>query len=126
MAFRAGFRLLALPIPDDIVMIHDAWIALMISAVARVAFIDEPLMLYRQHAAQQVGARSKPVPAASVLAALRRVTSYADTLTLVERVRERLRLKGAGDTTPALEELDAIDTHLRARAQLPAGRLARG
>jgi hypothetical protein len=109
-------------------MIHDAWIALMISAVARVAFIDEPLMLYRQHAAQQVGARSKPVPAASVLAALRRVTSYADTLTLVERVRERLRLAGAGDTTPALEELDAIDTHLRARAQLPAERLrlARG
>jgi glycosyltransferase involved in cell wall biosynthesis len=71
MAFRAKFRPLVLPIPADIAMIHNGWIALMISTVARVHFIDEPLMLYRQHGAQQIGARRKERDARSPGAAMR-------------------------------------------------------
>src|SRR6185436_10769867 len=56
MAFRSRFVKLSLPIPDAIAMIHDGWIALTISAVADVVAVDEPLIQYRQHAQQQIGA----------------------------------------------------------------------
>lgn len=55
-AFRRKFLEDFLPIPDDIPnMIHDAWIALAISAVADAVFIDKPLIKYRQHSQQQMG-----------------------------------------------------------------------
>jgi len=57
MAFRAMYRDLVLPIPDGLRLMHDGWIALLISRVAGVAFIDEPLVKYRQHRLQFVGAR---------------------------------------------------------------------
>ena len=59
MAFRSRFVKLSLPIPDEIAMIHDGWIALTIAAVAGVVAIDEPLIQYRQHAQQQIGAPAR-------------------------------------------------------------------
>nr|MDQ3805842.1 glycosyltransferase family 2 protein [Acidobacteriota bacterium] len=56
MAFRAAFKRLVLDIPDDLALIHDGWIALMVAAVSDVDFIAEPLIQYRQHPRQQVGA----------------------------------------------------------------------
>ena len=56
MAFRSHFMKLSLPIPDGIAMIHDGWIALTIAAVADVVALDEPLIQYRQHEQQQIGA----------------------------------------------------------------------
>ncbi len=55
-AFRAGLRELALPIPNMPVA-HDAWLALMAAAVGRVHIVDEPLISYRLHDANQVGLR---------------------------------------------------------------------
>ena len=54
MAFAAEHRDLILPIPAG--WVHDGWFALLIAAVARCAAIDEPLVAYRQHAGQQIGA----------------------------------------------------------------------
>ena len=54
MAFRSEYRDLVLPIHPD--WVHDGWIALLIAAVADVVALDEPLIQYRQHAAQQIGA----------------------------------------------------------------------
>jgi glycosyltransferase involved in cell wall biosynthesis len=59
MAFRSRFVKLSLPIPDEIAMIHDGWIALTIAAVADVVAVDEPLIQYRQHAQQQIGAPAR-------------------------------------------------------------------
>src|ERR1044072_7669633 len=56
MAFRARFVNICLPVPAGIAMIHDGWIALAIASVANVVAIDEPLIQYRQHAGQQIGA----------------------------------------------------------------------
>ena len=53
--FRACFKDLILPIPSC--WIHDGWIALLISAASVCAMVDEPLVDYRQHARQQIGAR---------------------------------------------------------------------
>lgn len=55
MAFQSRFRDVLLPIPSAGHLVHDDWIALIVSASAAVAFIDEPLMKYRQHANQLIG-----------------------------------------------------------------------
>lgn len=47
LVFRASFKELILPIPVG--WMHDAWIAFLIAASAELAFVDEPLMKYRQH-----------------------------------------------------------------------------
>jgi glycosyltransferase involved in cell wall biosynthesis len=51
--FRSRFRDLVLPIPAG--WVHDAWIALIVSAVAECVPVGEPLIDYRQHAGQQIG-----------------------------------------------------------------------
>ena len=48
MAFRRSFTDKILPIPRDLPM-HDSWIALVISNVAKVKIIPDKLILYRQH-----------------------------------------------------------------------------
>ena len=53
LAFRRDFLKAILPIPA--IWVHDAWIALLIAALGRVAIIDEALVLYRQHPRQQIG-----------------------------------------------------------------------
>jgi hypothetical protein len=57
MAFRRRFLGLVTPIPPS--WIHDGWIALLISAVARLDCLDEHLVKYRQHSRNQVGARKE-------------------------------------------------------------------
>ena len=54
MAFAARLRELVLPI--DPLWMHDGWIALLIAAVAPVSAIPRPLVRYRQHAGQSIGA----------------------------------------------------------------------
>lgn len=61
LAFRAEHTKLVLPLPDVVVdpnqteLIHDGWISVCLTAVAPIAWIDQPLLLYRQHRGQQLG-----------------------------------------------------------------------
>jgi glycosyltransferase involved in cell wall biosynthesis len=55
MMFRADFLPFVLPIPES--WIHDGWIAFIVSALAPIGFVDQPLIKYRQHAAQQIGGK---------------------------------------------------------------------
>lgn len=57
MAFRSSFRAAALPIPET--WIHDAWIALIIAAIADGGFVEETLIEYRQHRRQQIGEKPR-------------------------------------------------------------------
>jgi glycosyltransferase involved in cell wall biosynthesis len=54
MAFSSALRDLVLPV--DNLWVHDGWIALLASAVAPVAVLPRPLVRYRQHASQSIGA----------------------------------------------------------------------
>ena len=56
LAFRSRHKNLFLPISTQ--WVHDEWIALLISATAEVACIEQPLIKYRQHA-NQIGARKR-------------------------------------------------------------------
>jgi glycosyltransferase involved in cell wall biosynthesis len=57
LAFRSAFRDRILPIPDG--WVHDAWVALLLSAIAPCSLIPEPLIHYRQHNSQQHGGRMR-------------------------------------------------------------------
>ncbi len=48
----------ALPVPADAIM-HDWWLGLVASAFGKVVFIDRPLVHYRQHGANTIGAKEQ-------------------------------------------------------------------
>jgi glycosyltransferase involved in cell wall biosynthesis len=57
MAFRSTYRDMLLPVPEK--WVHDGWFALLIATIAPCRAIAEPLIEYRQHAEQQIGARKE-------------------------------------------------------------------
>jgi hypothetical protein len=129
LAFRSRFRTLVLPTPEGIApMLHDGWIALAIGAVAGVAFIEEPLIAYRQHGRQQIGAheafdaRPRPGPIASAS----HVNNYPMHLASLGALRERLAAGAAGpEGVVAAGRITVILRHFDMRAQLPSRRLSR-
>jgi len=121
MAFRTKLRGLALPIPIGIGRYHDAWIALMASAVTEVDFINEPLIKYRQHENQVTGVRRQERPAVLGRGHYR---DHVDFLELVDS-----RLVEGWKPTPKLDDsrsrlADRL-AHVRTRAQMPESRLRR-
>lgn len=132
MAFRSRFVKLSLPIPDGIAMIHDGWIALTIAAVANVVAVDEPLIQYRQHAQQQIGAparketASEPRGVQAIETAFRRHNSSADLHKILETLEARLLAQASEfDTRKALSFISDYAFHLNVRANLPQRRLNR-
>jgi hypothetical protein len=136
MAFRSRFVKLSLPIPDEIAMIHDGWIALTIAAVADVVALDQPLIQYRQHARQQIGAParketdSEPRGMQAIETAFRRRNSSADLHKILETLEARLLAQandraGGFDTGKALSFISDYARHLNVRANLPQRRLNR-
>ncbi len=134
MAFRAAFKNLILPIPLGRGVIHDGWIAMLIAAFADVSFIDEPLIKYRQHANQQVGAvetaglAPENVPVGELWSAAKqtRPADYLAELNWLIPLRERLSAReGQIKCSEAFQVLRDRTTHLQTRAALPASRLRR-
>jgi len=63
MAVRPSAAKTAMPFPTDGPWVHDGWIALAASATgARGIPVDEPLISYRQHSRQQIGAAKAKKP----------------------------------------------------------------
>jgi glycosyltransferase involved in cell wall biosynthesis len=133
MAFRSEFLKLCLPIPDDIAMIHDGWIALTIAAVADVAPMDQPLIKYRQHPRQQIGARTRGDETTAQLGALkafetafRRRSTNADMHKIVTTLKQRLLAHSDSyDIRKALSFVADYSFHLNVRDNLPPSRLNR-
>jgi hypothetical protein len=128
MAFRSEYKNLSLPIPTNIQMIHDGWIALTVAAVADVIMIDEPLIKYRQHERQQIGA---PTPALKALKgdaldALKRSNPVTELHRILETLEQRLLdHRDEFDCRKALSFAGDYSRHLDARANLPERRLNR-
>jgi hypothetical protein len=130
MAFRSQFRELVVPIPDDLPLIHDGWIAAVVGAVADIAFIVDPLVMYRQHADQQIGApkartfmRTKK---GDLFEAMSRTNAYDQLILVAEQVRTRLvEYSQMIECSEALYKLDSHISHLRTRETLPKNKLRR-
>ena len=128
MAFRSEYRNLSLPIPTNLQMIHDGWIALTVACVADVVIIDEPLIKYRQHERQQIGVptRLPKAPPVSTLEALKRSNPNTRLHAILETLEQRLLdHKNEFDCRKALSFAGDYSRHLDARANLPQRRLNR-
>jgi len=136
MAFKAGFRKLILPIPNDLIhdgipVLHDWWAALLVAAVARVSFISEPLFKYRQHSAQQLGIMSKyegndePLTTRLRSSASRR-NIFSGEVKYLRAIVERLSSVRAFPLRDGgLADLEPRLTHFETRAAMPPHRLQR-
>lgn len=59
MAIRSSALKVAVPFPTDIPeTIHDGWLAVVASLMGRCVFVDKPLVKYRQHPNQIIGANT--------------------------------------------------------------------
>jgi glycosyltransferase involved in cell wall biosynthesis len=125
LAFRSKYRALVSPLPPECV--HDSWIALLISAVSPVICIDRPVILYREHSSQQIGAKRK-APAEEFLSATKRRNRerYRRKLDQYQRAYDRLDDAREFQTHPRAQRLMCEKLqHLNMRAELPAGYLQR-
>jgi glycosyltransferase involved in cell wall biosynthesis len=111
LAFAAAHRDLILPIPA--LAVHDEWIALMIAAVARLIAIDESLVAYRQHGANQIGARRRAERRTPRAPATRR--TFSRRLALYTLARQRLSRLPRRASAEILAHLDGAIAHLEAR-----------
>lgn len=128
MAFRSEYKNLALPIPTNIQMIHDGWIALTVASVANVVALDDPLIKYRQHERQQVGAPDRLSKQVQVTKreALKRRNPNAELHKILETLEQRLSdHRNNFDCRTALAFAGNYSRHLDARANLPQRRINR-
>lgn len=115
MAFRAAHRDLILPIPSG--WVHDAWIALIIAAVAPCVLIPEPLIRYRQHPGQQHGGRRRGLYAQ--YRAARQLTRGRCEAVATRYAVAYERLKYVPGVSPEhLELLEEKIHHARRRAEM--------
>ncbi len=117
MMLRAEHRDVMLPV--DAHWVHDGWFALLLAAVSQGVAVAEPLIEYRQHARQQIGARPR-----SFFEQYRRARgrgpewfegiaeSYAAARERLARFPERLQV------ADALARLEAKVRHYRSRARI--------
>ena len=134
VAFRAELRRHFLPIPQLTDFIHDGWIGLVAAISSRIEFIDTPLLLYRQHAGQQLGAglskwdlpireRHRKYIANRRLA-LERLSELSEILP-----RRALPSFGASDLELQIQEtrlhIQKVIEHYERRAALPDSNLKR-
>lgn len=109
MAFRSNWRSLVLPIPEWDV--HDSWIALLIAAAGNVHLINEPLILYRQHEANQIGGRRRGL--AYRLQRPRGAASRETKRVLLETEAIIARLGESGPSTTRHRHIAALTAKLR-------------
>ncbi|HET6762149.1 MAG TPA: glycosyltransferase family 2 protein [Longimicrobiaceae bacterium] len=118
MGFRTGLRAAVLPIPEG--LFHDAWIAAVAAATARTAAIPEPLVLYRQHGGNTIGASRLTLWRRLRVSRQNRVAELDRLRRQNEALLQRLRALGVERPHQVAALQDAI-AHLRVRTTLPSG-----
>nr|WP_315429395.1 glycosyltransferase family 2 protein [uncultured Albidiferax sp.] len=121
--FRCSLLQYALPFPPE--WLHDEWLAIVAAAVGRVDVLEDRLIDYRQHAANQVGARRE-----TLIEKMQKALSTRDHTLAARAVRVEIlldRLQQFGDAVPPeiIEKVRKKLAHQRFRATLPQRRMAR-
>jgi glycosyltransferase involved in cell wall biosynthesis len=95
-AIRSRIRDIVLPVPGT--WVHDAWIATLTAATGVAEFIEEPLILYRQHDAQQLGGKR---------------LNFSQRLALARRMDAPFFLDMAGDYEALRDRLLTFEARIR-------------
>ncbi len=129
LAIRSRILPKLIPFPDGIkTMIHDSWIALLLSLNNQIGFVEEKLINYRIHANQQVGF-GKPGKFVSFQERFSRPRS--EKIAPIQKEWEKLEtiyqlLKDKPDIpSEKMADLITLKNHLAIRKQLPQNRLFR-
>jgi glycosyltransferase involved in cell wall biosynthesis len=127
MAFRSKFKSLVLPIPTHLPLIHDGWIALMISHAAGLEMVDKPLIKYRQHSSQQIGVPLRPVDSRSsiekVVERAKEETDFDRELNKIQVVLARMKEHDHEFEYRGTENLNALLQHFQIRKAIPGSKL---
>jgi len=102
MLINKALKDFAFPVPQAAVM-HDWWLALVASAVGKIGFVSRPLVRYRQHDANQLGAVRSDLkgaikrlnntnPQSSLGAAQRQAQAFCDFYNMREDIADALKL----------------------------------
>jgi glycosyltransferase involved in cell wall biosynthesis len=121
--FRAELLESALPFAEG--WVHDEWLGAVAAATGRVDVLAEPLIDYRQHASNQIGARRPTLSEKIGKAFVERGDKHRARLHRAEALLDRLNSLGAKVPPKYLEAQRAKVAHQRFRAALPRSRLAR-
>lgn len=113
----------ALPVPEA--WLHDEWFAMIAAATGRLRLIGAPLIDYRQHGANEVGARQLGVAAKVQRMSEPRRERNARLLRRAEQLTLRLEPLGEAVHPGVLDAARQKLEHERMRSALPATRLAR-
>jgi len=121
--FRRTLLSDALPLPVE--WVHDEWLGIIASATARVDLLEQPLIAYRQHGSNQIGARRDTFAEKVRKALASRGSTHVERAVKAEILLARLLLMGDRVSPEILEKVRSKIEHQRFRAALPASRLAR-
>lgn len=121
--FRRSLLEAALPFPKE--WLHDEWLGIVASAIGRVDVLEAPLIEYRQHGNNQIGARRDTFAEKVRKALASRGTLHQERARKAELLLERLLSLGPRVAPDTIRKLRDKLEHQRFRAALPASRLAR-
>jgi len=79
----------AFPIEKNVIM-HDWWLAIVASALGKISYVEEPLLFYRQHAGNVIGARGPSLLTYKKMMPWSDKTSYTQHLDLIFQQAELL------------------------------------
>lgn len=117
LAFRTQYLPYIQPIPSS--WLHDAWIALIVAAFSPIVPIPEPLIRYRQHSEQQIGAAKRGLGSLYRAARLTSADSLNDQAVRFRELQDRL-LAVSPQQHEAIAIVQEKIAHLHARADLRA------
>ena len=117
--------LLDAALPFSTEWVHDEWLGAIAAATGRMDVLPEPLIDYRQHGNNQIGARRLTLAEKVAKAFVPRGTKHLDRLRRAQALLERLQsLEDRVPDSHVRAQREKV-AHQRFRAELPAWRLAR-
>jgi glycosyltransferase involved in cell wall biosynthesis len=127
MAFRARFRDLFLPFPENVFFIHDNWIAFMICSVADISLINKKLTKYRQHERQFAGiVKDEKSKLESLIESGKRINEYAGRINQLLIAEKRFKESSYHvNLAELLSKMSTVRKHISTRSNLPKSFVSR-
>lgn len=113
----------AMPFPSE--WVHDEWLGIIAAAVGQVDILEQPWIEYRQHEANQIGARRDSFAGKVRKALASRGRIHIERAIKAEILLARLLEFGDRVALETVEKVRGKVAHQRFRAALPASRIAR-
>jgi hypothetical protein len=120
-ALRRKLIDLALPVASE--WVHDEWLATVAAAAGRLDFIDAALVDYRQHDANQIGARKRTLAVKWRELAMPRGHQLAEEARRLQRLEQFLQQAAFAGATGRARQIEHKRTHFEERVAI--GRLPR-